>query len=74
MKTLTRKEEEEVLREVKQEALIQCKDLVQAYTECCSGKYLSVIWKCRPHLQAMNETTNEKKDEKRMEFLARKRD
>ncbi|KAI9155976.1 hypothetical protein H9P43_009086 [Blastocladiella emersonii ATCC 22665] len=77
MKTLTRKEEEEVLREVKREALMSCNDLVVAYTECCRDRYLSVVWKCRPHLKAMNEcllplTTDAKKDAKRQEYLARK--
>ncbi|KAI9217984.1 hypothetical protein BC828DRAFT_350911 [Blastocladiella britannica] len=55
MKTLTRKEEEAVLREVKKEALVKCEDFVKAYTECCTGRYISVVWKCRSHLTAMND-------------------
>ncbi|KNE72417.1 hypothetical protein AMAG_16469 [Allomyces macrogynus ATCC 38327] len=77
MKTLTRRDEEEVLKAVRKEALLKCDDLVKAYTECCAGRWVSVAWKCRTQLRAMNEclhphTSEAVMDAKRQEILARK--
>ncbi|KAK7694498.1 hypothetical protein QCA50_001684 [Cerrena zonata] len=47
MDTLSRREEETLLKTTKARALKECDDVVKAFAECSSGRTVSVAWACR---------------------------
>ncbi|KZV75546.1 hypothetical protein PENSPDRAFT_571234 [Peniophora sp. CONT] len=45
--TLSRREEEQLLKSTKAYALKACDDLVKDFAECVEGRTLSVAWACK---------------------------
>ncbi|KAI9141555.1 cytochrome c oxidase biogenesis protein Cmc1 like-domain-containing protein [Paraphysoderma sedebokerense] len=77
LQTLTRGEEESILKRVKADALKTCDDLVKEYAKCCEGRTISVAWKCRSQLKAMSNclkqnSSTEAIDKYRLEYLKTK--
>ncbi|KAE9410973.1 hypothetical protein BT96DRAFT_244495 [Gymnopus androsaceus JB14] len=53
MNTLSRREEESLLKEVKAQALKECDPLVKDFANCMSGRFISVAWACKSKLRLM---------------------
>jgi COX assembly protein 1 len=51
MNSLSRREEETLLKTTKSFALRKCDDIVRAFAACASGRTISVSWACREKLQ-----------------------
>jgi len=51
MNSLSRREEETLLKTTKSYALQKCDDIVRAFATCASGRTISVAWACREKLQ-----------------------
>ncbi|EJD45741.1 hypothetical protein AURDEDRAFT_63969 [Auricularia subglabra TFB-10046 SS5] len=47
MNTLSRREEEALLKETKARALKECDDIVKEFAQCAEGRLVSVAWACR---------------------------
>ncbi|KZV93766.1 hypothetical protein EXIGLDRAFT_612565 [Exidia glandulosa HHB12029] len=47
MNTLSRREEDTLLKETKARALKECDDLVADFARCAEGRLVSVAWACR---------------------------
>ncbi|TIA92106.1 hypothetical protein E3P99_00709 [Wallemia hederae] len=54
MKILSRREEEDVVKQHKQLGLQHCSDLFQAFAECTANRTISVMWACRKHHKELN--------------------
>jgi len=53
MNSLSRREEETLLKSTKERALKECDDLVKEFAQCAQGRLVSLSWACRSELQAM---------------------
>ncbi|THU91739.1 hypothetical protein K435DRAFT_224018 [Dendrothele bispora CBS 962.96] len=51
MNALSRREEENLLKTVKAQALRECDTLVKAFADCMSGRLISVAWACKDQLK-----------------------
>lgn len=40
-------------------ALSKCEPLTKAFAECTEARLLSIVWACRPQLNALNECTKQ---------------
>ncbi|EIM20252.1 hypothetical protein E3Q22_02259 [Wallemia mellicola] len=50
MRILSRREDEEIVKQHKQLGLQHCHHLVQQFAECTTNRTISVLWACRkPH-------------------------
>ncbi|KAJ1306600.1 hypothetical protein OPQ81_007599 [Rhizoctonia solani] len=47
MDTLSRREEDTLLKATKTQALKDCDDLVKLFAACATGRTVSVVWACR---------------------------
>ncbi|CAE6458612.1 unnamed protein product [Rhizoctonia solani] len=47
MDTLSRREEDTLLKTTKAQALKDCDDLVKLFASCATGRTISVAWACR---------------------------
>ncbi|KAF8581060.1 hypothetical protein K439DRAFT_1355155 [Ramaria rubella] len=47
MDTLSRREEEALLKSTKARALKECDHVVKEFAECATGRTISVSWACR---------------------------
>ncbi|KAJ1660380.1 hypothetical protein IWQ61_000681 [Dispira simplex] len=75
---LTAREEEEATKAWKKNSLTQCASFIQAFSECASGRTVSVVWACRDLHKAMNEclhqySTPEIRDQIRKEMIDKKK-
>ncbi|PPQ89414.1 hypothetical protein CVT25_002232 [Psilocybe cyanescens] len=55
MNSLSRREEETLLKATKANALRECDVLVKAFAACASGRTVSVAWECRGQLKEVQE-------------------
>ncbi|KAI0257585.1 hypothetical protein BJV78DRAFT_1116396 [Lactifluus subvellereus] len=55
MSTLSRREEDTLLKTTKAQALKECDSLVKAFADCAAGRTVSVAWACREKFQAVQE-------------------
>ncbi|KAI0757150.1 hypothetical protein C8Q80DRAFT_1132243 [Daedaleopsis nitida] len=55
MDTLSRREEETLLKKAKESALKQCDSVVKAFAECAEGRTFSVAWECRQKYKAVQD-------------------
>ncbi|KAH8100601.1 hypothetical protein BXZ70DRAFT_893158 [Cristinia sonorae] len=55
MNTLSRREEETLLKSTKARALKECDPVVKEFAECASGRTISVAWACRGKYKALQE-------------------
>jgi len=53
MDTLSRREEETLLKTTKAQALKACDPLVKEFAECANGRTISVAWACRKKWRAV---------------------
>ncbi|KAJ1660394.1 hypothetical protein IWQ61_000695 [Dispira simplex] len=70
---LTAREEEEATKAWKKNSLTQCASFIQAFSECASGRTVSVVWACRDLHKAMNDSTPEVRDQIRKEMIDKKK-
>jgi len=55
MSTLSRREEETLLKTTKAHALKVCDTVVKEFADCASGRTLSVAWACRGKYKAVQD-------------------
>ncbi|PPQ70980.1 hypothetical protein CVT26_014246 [Gymnopilus dilepis] len=55
MNSLSRREEETLLKTTKAYALRQCDELVREFAACTSGRTVSVAWACRDQLKTVQD-------------------
>ncbi|KIK71161.1 hypothetical protein GYMLUDRAFT_211096 [Collybiopsis luxurians FD-317 M1] len=53
MNALSRREEESLLKAVKAQAMKECDPLVRDFTDCMSGRLISVAWACKDKLKVL---------------------
>ncbi|KAJ1969898.1 hypothetical protein IWQ62_000331 [Dispira parvispora] len=75
---LTAREEEEATKAWKKNSMTQCASFIQAFSECASGRTVSVVWACRDLHKAMNDclhqySTPEIRDQIRKDMIEKKR-
>ncbi|UZJ52470.1 hypothetical protein CBS101457_001790 [Exobasidium rhododendri] len=75
---LSNREQDEMMKQAKKDALLQCDDVVKAFADCSAGRTVSVAWACRSHYKALQGcikqfTSEEAIAEKRKIFLKEKR-
>ncbi|KZO96046.1 hypothetical protein CALVIDRAFT_537631 [Calocera viscosa TUFC12733] len=78
METLSRREEETLMKVTKAKALKACDDVVREFANCATGRTVSVVWACRePHkmMQAcIRQYTNSDNMERlRLEYVKLRR-
>ncbi|RKP15121.1 hypothetical protein BJ684DRAFT_1477, partial [Piptocephalis cylindrospora] len=54
MLTLTRAEEDAILKEMKADARKNCSETLSAFAKCATGRTVSVAWACRTEQRIMN--------------------
>ncbi|KAF8340013.1 uncharacterized protein EI90DRAFT_2990611 [Cantharellus anzutake] len=47
MNTLSRREEDTIIKSTKERALKECGPIVREFADCASGRTVSVVWACR---------------------------
>ncbi|KAI0274606.1 hypothetical protein BC834DRAFT_814539 [Gloeopeniophorella convolvens] len=55
MSTLSRREEDTLLKTTKAYALKECDPLVKAFADCAAGRTISVAWACREKYKAIQD-------------------
>ncbi|KAL6309980.1 hypothetical protein BKA93DRAFT_722161 [Sparassis latifolia] len=55
MNTLSRREEETLLKTAKNRALKECDPVVKAFADCATGHTFTVAWNCREQYKAVQE-------------------
>ncbi|KAI9460910.1 hypothetical protein BJY52DRAFT_1117568 [Lactarius psammicola] len=55
MSTLSRREEDTLLKTTKAHALKGCDPLVKAFADCAAGRTVSVAWACREKFKAVQD-------------------
>ncbi|KAH9019842.1 hypothetical protein EDB85DRAFT_1937604 [Lactarius pseudohatsudake] len=55
MSTLSRREEDTLLKTTKAHALKECDPLVKAFADCAGGRTVSVAWACREKFKAVQD-------------------
>ncbi|KAF5375295.1 hypothetical protein D9758_000157 [Tetrapyrgos nigripes] len=53
MNALSRREEEELLKATKAQAMKECDTVVKAFADCMSARFISVAWACRGQLREL---------------------
>ncbi|KAF9068105.1 hypothetical protein BDP27DRAFT_1327946 [Rhodocollybia butyracea] len=51
MNALSRREEDNLFKSVKAQALKECDPLVKDFADCMSGRLISVVWACKDKLK-----------------------
>ncbi|GAA6063953.1 hypothetical protein JCM10212_004908 [Sporobolomyces blumeae] len=69
---LSRKEEEKIIAECKSNAIKQCDPDVRAFTDCASGKTISVSWLCRTQFKNMQNCMKPHMSEDKIDAAKRK--
>ncbi|KAF9520859.1 hypothetical protein BS47DRAFT_1286537 [Hydnum rufescens UP504] len=86
MDTLSRREEETLLKSTKERALKECDPVVRGinnidpteFAECATGRTISVVWACRGEYRALQTcmqrfTNKEEMDKVRAEYIRLRR-
>ncbi|KAA1468165.1 hypothetical protein DENSPDRAFT_857121 [Dentipellis sp. KUC8613] len=55
MNTLSRREEETLMKTTKARALRECDPIVKEFAECATGRTVSVAWACRAKYKAIQD-------------------
>ncbi|KAL0951032.1 hypothetical protein HGRIS_007772 [Hohenbuehelia grisea] len=55
MNALSRREEDTLLKTTKARAMKECKEVVQDFADCATGRTISVAWACREKLKRVQE-------------------
>ncbi|KIM48083.1 hypothetical protein M413DRAFT_16120 [Hebeloma cylindrosporum] len=55
MNSLSRREEDTLLKATKAHALRECDVVVKEFAACASGRTISVAWACRDHLKQVQD-------------------
>ncbi|KZT55531.1 hypothetical protein CALCODRAFT_472172 [Calocera cornea HHB12733] len=80
METLSRREEETLMKVTKAKALKACDDVVREFANCATGRTVSVVWACRAQHKTMQNcmrqyTNADNMERLRIEYIKlRKRD
>jgi len=74
MNSLSRREEETLLKTTKAHALRECDVVVKEFAACASGRTISVAWACRNQLKQVQDcmvqfTGSEPMEQVRKEYL-----
>ncbi|KAG8754943.1 hypothetical protein FRC14_004495 [Serendipita sp. 396] len=69
METLSRREEDALMKSTKAKALKECDSLVRAFAECAMGRTFSVAWKCRTEHKAVQGCMQSYLNPERLEEL-----
>jgi len=74
METLSRREEEALLKTTKTRALKECDSYVKAFADCVTGRTISAVWACRDQHEEvqkcmLNYTNPENMDVLRAEYV-----
>ncbi|KAH7883705.1 hypothetical protein F5I97DRAFT_1894941 [Phlebopus sp. FC_14] len=74
MDTLSRREEDTLLKTTKARALKECDPVVREFAECAEGRTVSVVWACKTKYKSLQEcmlkfTGPEAMDVVRKEYL-----
>ncbi|QRV73914.1 cytochrome C oxidase biogenesis Cmc1-like protein [Ceratobasidium sp. AG-Ba] len=75
MDTLSRREEDTLLKATKAQALKDCDELVKSFAECATGRTVSVAWACRTQHKQLQAciTCPENMDRLRAEYVRLRR-
>ncbi|KAG8981561.1 hypothetical protein FRB94_009452 [Tulasnella sp. JGI-2019a] len=78
METLSRREEEALVKATKTRALKECEGLVTEFANCATGRTVSVVWACKDQLRAMQTcvaqyTNPDNMDDLRADYMKQKR-
>lgn len=71
MQTLSRREEDALLKSTKAKALRECDDVVKRFAECATGRTISIVWACRDDHRAVQQCMQQYTNAERMEELRR---
>lgn len=55
MSTLSRREEDTLLKTTKAHALRECDPIVKAFADCAAGRTVSVAWACREKFKGVQD-------------------
>ncbi|PCH33513.1 hypothetical protein WOLCODRAFT_61139 [Wolfiporia cocos MD-104 SS10] len=55
MSTLSRREEETLLKTAKTKALKECDTVVKEFADCATGRTLTVAWACKDKYKAVQD-------------------
>ncbi|GAA5837787.1 hypothetical protein JCM5353_008283 [Sporobolomyces roseus] len=69
---LSRKEEEKIIAECKSNAIKQCDEVVREFTDCASGRTISVSWACRGPFKAMQNCMKPHMSEDKLDAAKRR--
>ncbi|PVF98948.1 hypothetical protein CPB86DRAFT_774534 [Serendipita vermifera] len=71
METLSRREEDALMKSTKAKALKECDDIVKAFASCAAGRTVSVVWACKDEYKAVQNCMKTYTNPQRMEELRR---
>jgi len=74
METLSRREEDSLIKSTKARALKECDPIVKEFAECATGRTVSVVWACKDKYKAVQAcmlqfTGQENMDRLRAEYI-----
>ncbi|TFK30561.1 hypothetical protein FA15DRAFT_662544 [Coprinopsis marcescibilis] len=79
MNSLSRREEDTLLKATKARAMRECEEVLQQFAACASGRTISVAWACKDSLKLVQDcmvqyTGPEPMEEVRKEYLRLRRE
>lgn len=69
METLSRREEDALMKSTKAKAMKECDPVVKKFAECSQGRTISVVWACKDEYKAVRDCMKIHLNPERLEEL-----